>query len=44
MEIKMLGTPLTHQRFLNTKDGSYGRALSATKGLFPVNKILLKNP
>ena len=28
IEVKMLGTPLTHQRFLNTKNGSYGPALS----------------
>ena len=43
IEIKMLGTPLTHQRFLNTKDGSYGPALSAAKGLFPGNKTPIRN-
>tara|TARA_B100000965_G_scaffold392177_1_gene401429 strand:+ start:1431 stop:2960 length:1530 start_codon:yes stop_codon:yes gene_type:complete len=43
IEIKMLGTPLTHQRFLNTKHGSYGPALSAAKGLFPGNKSPIKN-
>ena len=39
----MLGTPLTHQRFLNTKNGSYGPALSAADGLFPGNKTPIKN-
>ena len=43
VEIKMLGTPLTHQRFLNTKNGSYGPALSAAEGLFPGNKSPIKN-
>ena len=43
IEIKMLGTPLTHQRFLNTKNGSYGPALSAAEGLFPGNKTPIKN-
>ncbi len=39
----MLGTPLTHQRFLNVKNGSYGPALSAAEGLFPGNKTPIKN-
>ena len=43
IEVKMLGTPLTHQRFLNTKNGSYGPALSAAEGLFPGNKTPIKN-
>ncbi len=43
IEIKMLGTPLTHERFLNTKNGSYGPALSAAEGLFPGNKTPIKN-
>jgi len=43
IEIKMLGTPLTHQRFLNVKNGSYGPALSAADGLFPGNKTPIKN-
>ncbi len=43
IEVKMLGTPLTHQRFLNAKDGSYGPALSAAEGLFPGNKSPIKN-
>ena len=43
IEIKMLGTPLTHEKFLNTKNGSYGPAISAAKGLFPGNKSPIKN-
>ena len=43
IEIKMLGTPLTHEKFLNTKNGSYGPALSAEKTLFPGNKTPIKN-
>tara|TARA_B100000965_G_scaffold342095_1_gene311158 strand:+ start:1154 stop:2683 length:1530 start_codon:yes stop_codon:yes gene_type:complete len=43
IEVKMLGTPLTHQRFLNTTNGSYGPALSAAEGLFPGNKTPIKN-
>ena len=43
IEIKMIGTPLTHQRFLNTTHGSYGPALSAAEGLFPGNKTPIKN-
>ena len=39
----MLGTPITHQRFLNTRNGSYGPALSAAEGLFPGNKCPIKN-
>lgn len=33
--VVMEGTPLTHRHFLNVHRGSYGPALSATKGLFP---------
>ncbi len=43
IEIKMLGTPLTHQRFLNTKNGTYGPALSAEDELFPGNNCPIKN-
>ena len=43
IEVKMLGTPLTHQRFLNVKNGSYGPGLSAADGLFPGNKTPIKN-
>ena len=41
--MKMLRTPLTHQRFLNKKNGSYGPALSAAEGYFPGNKSAIKN-
>jgi len=43
IEIKMLGTPLTHQKFTNTFCGSYGPALSAAQGLFPGCKTPIKN-
>ena len=33
--VVMEGTPVTHSRFLNVYQGSYGPALSASKGLFP---------
>ena len=33
--VVMEGTPLTHRRFLNVHQGSYGPALSAANGLFP---------
>ena len=35
IDLKMLGTPITHKKFTNTHCGSYGPALSAAKGLFP---------
>lgn len=34
-EVTLMGTPLTHKRFLRRDRGSYGPALSAAKGLFP---------
>lgn len=34
-EITLVGTPLTHERFLRRHHGSYGPAISAAKGLFP---------
>ncbi len=43
IEIKLLGTPLTHKKFTNTYCGSYGPALSAAKGLFPGCKTPVKN-
>ncbi len=33
--VVMEGSPLSHRRFLNAHNGSYGPALSAAKGLFP---------
>ena len=43
IELKMLGTPLTHQKFTNTHCGSYGPAISAKKSLFPGYKSPFKN-
>jgi phytoene dehydrogenase-like protein len=34
-ELLLEGTPLSHRRFLNVHQGSYGPALSAARGLFP---------
>ncbi|MCU0537791.1 MAG: NAD(P)/FAD-dependent oxidoreductase, partial [Hydrococcus sp. Prado102] len=34
-EVTMLGTPLTHERFLRRHRGSYGPAIRAGKGFFP---------
>ena len=43
IEIKMLGTPLTHKKFTNTFCGSYGPAISAKKRLFPGCKTPISN-
>ncbi len=43
IELKMLGTPLTHQKFTNTHCGSYGPAISAKNSLFPNYKTPFKN-
>lgn len=37
-QLKMIGTPLTHERFLRRHRGTYGPAISAAKGTFPGNK------
>ncbi|AFZ13501.1 monooxygenase FAD-binding protein [Crinalium epipsammum PCC 9333] len=34
-EVTLVGTPLTHARFLRRHHGSYGAAIAAGKGLFP---------
>jgi phytoene dehydrogenase-like protein len=34
-EVTMVGTPLTHARFLNRHKGTYGAAISARNGSFP---------
>ncbi|KAK4715319.1 hypothetical protein R3W88_013657 [Solanum pinnatisectum] len=34
-EVKLVGTPLTHQRFLRRNRGTYGPAILAGKGTFP---------
>ena len=43
IEVKMLGTPLTHNFFTNTEYGSYGPAISASETLFPGCKTPIKN-
>ena len=34
-EVKLVGTPLTHARYLNRHEGTYGAAISAANGSFP---------
>eukprot|EP01018_Ginkgo_biloba_P023710 Gb_39487 [translate_table: standard] len=34
-EVKLIGTPLTHQRFLRRNRGTYGPAIRAGQGTFP---------
>jgi phytoene dehydrogenase-like protein len=34
-EVSMVGTPLTHARYLRRHRGSYGPAIKAGEGLFP---------
>ena len=41
VEISLIGTPLTHERFLRRYQGSYGPAIRAGKGLFPGPKTPL---
>ncbi len=43
IDLKMLGTPITHKKFTNTHCGSYGPALSAAKGFFPGCKTPVNN-
>ncbi|KAL4184021.1 hypothetical protein AMTRI_Chr11g157960 [Amborella trichopoda] len=40
-EVKMVGTPLTHQRFLRRNKGTYGPAILAGKGSFPGHSTLI---
>lgn len=35
MQITMVGTPLTHERYLRRARGTYGPAIKAGQGLFP---------
>ena len=37
-EVTLVGTPLTHERFLRRHRGSYGPAIAAGKGFFPGTK------
>ncbi|TVQ14584.1 MAG: FAD-dependent oxidoreductase [Leptolyngbya sp. DLM2.Bin27] len=41
VEVELVGTPLTHERFLRCHRGSYGPAISAQDGLFPGPKTPL---
>jgi phytoene dehydrogenase-like protein len=41
VEVELVGTPLTHERFLRCHRGSYGSAISARDGLFPGPKTPL---
>ena len=43
IEVSLMGTPITHQKFTNTYCGSYGPAISASKKLFPGCKTPFKN-
>lgn len=40
-EVKMIGTPLTHERYLRRDRGTYGSAIAANEGLFPNSKTPL---
>jgi len=35
VEVELVGSPLTHERFLNRPQGTYGPALAAGKAMFP---------
>ncbi|MEA5598592.1 NAD(P)/FAD-dependent oxidoreductase [Rivularia sp. UHCC 0363] len=41
-EVTLIGTPLTHERYLRRNRGSYGPAIRAGKGLFPGSNTPLK--
>ncbi|MBE9031005.1 NAD(P)/FAD-dependent oxidoreductase [filamentous cyanobacterium LEGE 11480] len=41
VELSLVGTPLTHERFLRRDRGSYGPAIAAGKGIFPGPKTPL---
>lgn len=34
-EVKLVGTPLTHKKFLRRNRGTYGPAIKAGEGMFP---------
>ncbi len=42
-EVALVGTPLTHERFLRRDRGSYGPAISAATGLFPGPRTPIDN-
>jgi phytoene dehydrogenase-like protein len=41
-EVTLVGTPLTHERFLRRAQGSYGPAIPAGQGIFPGCKTPIK--
>ncbi|MBD2022168.1 NAD(P)/FAD-dependent oxidoreductase [Leptolyngbya sp. FACHB-36] len=41
-EVALVGTPLTHERYLRRHRGSYGPAIRASEGLFPGPRTPLK--
>ena len=41
-EVTLVGTPLTHERYLRCDRGSYGPAIQAGTGLFPGPKTPIK--
>ncbi len=40
--LDLIGTPLTHQRFLRRHQGTYGPAIKAGEGMFPGNKTPIR--
>jgi len=42
VELELIGTPLTHSRFLRRYKGTYGPAIAAKEGRFPSNKTPIK--
>ena len=43
IEIEMVGTPLTHARFLRRQHGSYGPAFRAGQAVFPFGTTPIKD-
>jgi phytoene dehydrogenase-like protein len=41
-DVKLVGTPLTHERFLRRAQGTYGPAIRAGEGTFPNNSTPIK--
>ncbi|MFK8186708.1 MAG: phytoene desaturase family protein [Phormidesmis sp.] len=42
VELELIGTPLTHSRYLRRYQGTYGPAIAATEGRFPSGKTPIK--
>ena len=40
--LELIGTPLTHARYLRRYQGTYGPAIAAGKGMFPSNNTPIK--